>query len=68
MQGSAALEKGWGIIPSLAGSDWKPLSLGVTGSELHFRKASSGCWVGNEQDRKGKSGRGGQWQTVSGFM
>lgn len=50
VQGSAALEKGWGIISGSAGSDWKPLSMGVTGSEVHFRKASSGCRVGNEQD------------------
>lgn len=50
VQGSAALEKGWGVIPGSAGSDRKPLSMGVTGSELHFRKASSGCQVVNEQD------------------
>ena len=50
VQGSAALEKGWGTIPGSAGSDRKPLSMGVMGSEVHVGKASSGCRVGNEQD------------------
>ena len=50
MQGSAALEKAWDVTPSSAGSDRKPSILGVMGSELRFREASSGCWVESEQD------------------
>ena len=38
VRGSAAMEKGWDVIPSPVGSYRSLLSVGVMGSELHLKK------------------------------
>lgn len=66
--GSAGAElhgqgRGWDVIPRPAGSSRRLLSMGVMGSEIHFRKDFSSFWVENERT----SGSGGQWLTTSAF-
>lgn len=69
MQGSAALEKGWGIIPQFSRKQLEAFELRSDRIWVHFRKASSGCWVGKQAGHlrsKRVEGANGNW--ISGFM